>query len=175
MNAFGKRTMLATVVGITTLSLLGCANTVTIHYDQAATCYLFDSNPTGSPHTTTASGNGLFVIYKINSVQNTASGAQDFNFNPAKVYNGNQNFANNLSFDYLLQLAQAKTVPKGTTANNLGKLIIDSTANPKTDQKADFPLRYNSSSGESVLFVRDNQNAAPPFLDPCSPSNINSL
>jgi hypothetical protein len=103
------------------------------------------------------------------------SGAIDFNFNPTKVYNGNQNLANNQSFDYLLQLAQPHTVAKGTTATNLGRLVIDTTADHKTDQKADFPLRYNSDSGESVLLVRDNPNTPPPFLDPCSPSNINSL
>ncbi|GLQ91175.1 hypothetical protein [Dyella acidisoli] len=175
MKAFGKRIMLAAMVGTTTLSLIGCANTVTIHYNQSATCSLFDSNPTGSPHTTTQSSNGLFVIYKVTSVVNTSSGAQDFNFNPSKVYNGNQNFANNQSFDYLLQLAQPKTVAKGTTANDLGKLIIDTTADPNNDRKADFPLRYNSGQGESVLLVRDNPNTPPPFLDPCSPSNINSL
>lgn len=175
MRAPIKRIVFAAVMGITTLSVMGCSNTVTVHYDQAATCYLFDSNPTGQPHTTTSSQNGLFVIYKIKSIDNTSSGAKDFNFNPTKVYNGNQNFANNQSFDYLLQLAQPHTVAKGTTATNLGRLVIDTTADPKADQKADFPLRYNSGAGESVLLVRDNPNTPPPFLDPCSPSNINSL
>ena len=163
------------LTGAAMLYLAGCANTVTIHYDQVATCYVFDSNPTGSPHTTTQSGNGLFVIYKIKSIDNTSSGAKDFNFTPSKVYSGNQNIANNQSFDYLLQLAQPKTVAKGTTANDLGKIIIDTTADPKTDQKANFPLLYNSGSGESVLLARDNLNTPSPFLDPCSPSNINSL
>lgn len=175
MKAFGIRIMFGAVAGTAMLCLAGCSNTVTVHYDQVATCYLFDSNPTGSPHTTTSSNNGLFVIYKINSIDNTSSGAQDFNFAPSKVYSGSQNFANNQSFDYLLQLAQPKTVAKGTVANGLGKLIIDTTANPKTDQKANFPLLYNSGSGESVLLVRDNPNAAPPFLDPCSPANVNAL
>lgn len=175
MKASGKRIVLAAIMGITILSVMGCSNTVTIHYDQAATCYLFDSNPTGQPHTTTSSANGLFVIYKIKSIDNNSSGAKDFNFNPTKVYNGNQNFANNQSFDYLLQLAQPHTVAKGTTATDLGRLVIDTTADPKTDQKADFPLHYNSGSGESVLLVRDNPNTPSPFLDPCSPNNVNGL
>lgn len=175
MKAIGMRITSGLLAGIAMLCLAGCSNTVTVHYDQAATCFLFDSNPTGSPHTTTSSANGLFVIYKIKSIDNTSSGAKDFTFDPSKVYSGSQNMANSQSFDYLLQLAQAKTVAKGTVANNLGKLIIDTTADPKKDQKADFPLRYNSASGESVLLVRDNPNAAPPFLDPCSPGNINSL
>lgn len=175
MKDFGKRFIPIVLAGMGGLSLAACSNTATIHYDEVATCYLFDSDPTGSPHTTTASGNGLFVIYKVTSIENKASGAKDFNFTPHKVYSSGQNLANSQSFDYLLQLAQPKTVAKGTTATNLGKLIVDAVADPKTDQKADFPLYYNSSDGESVLLVRDNRDAKPKFLDPCSPASINGL
>src|ERR1700757_2589691 len=80
MKATGIRITLGMLTGAAMLCLAGCANTVTIHYDQVATCYVFDSNPTGSPHTATQSGNGLFVIYKIKSIDNTSSGAKDFNF-----------------------------------------------------------------------------------------------
>lgn len=176
MKTFSRCISFVAIVVSTALGLIACSDdTVTLHYDESATCYLFDSDPTGSPHTTTSSSNGLFVIYKINSIDNTKSGAKDFNFTPAKVYSGSQNFANNQSFDYLLQLAQPKTVPKGSVANNVGKIIINSSADPKKDQQANFPLYYNSSSGESVLLVRDNINTPPPFLDPCSPTAINGL
>ncbi len=65
--------------------MAGCKNTATIHFDELATCYLFDSEPTGAPHTTTPSGNGLFVIYRVTSIDNTNSGARDCNFTPATV------------------------------------------------------------------------------------------
>jgi hypothetical protein len=159
------------------LGLCGCANTVNVHYDEVATCAVFDTNPGGSPHTTTGAA-GLFVIYKITEFENTGSAAKAFHFEPTKVFTGsNHDHANSFQFDYLLtKLAQPKTVAKGTTAHDLGLLFIDvSSADPKTDKNVDFFLGYDSTGSESMLLTRDNLHALPAFQDPCSPASINGL
>lgn len=164
------------------LFLSACQNTVILHYRQPANCYLFDTDPTGSPHTTTSAGSGMFLFYDIVSIENKASGAKDFSFDPAKLYANGDSKGNTVpgspgaSFTYLLTgNAAPKPVPKGTTSGSLGRVVInlpsDDPAALKTTQ---INLLYKSASGESVLPVRD-AGPAPKFLDPCTPANVNAL
>lgn len=162
--------------------LAGCQNTVILHYRQPANCYLFDSNPTGSPHTTTSAGSGMFLFYDIVSIENKASGAKDFNFDPAKLFANGDSKGNTVpgtpgaSVTYLLTgNAVPKLVPKGTTSGSLGRVVINLPSDDPTALKtAQMNLLYKSASGESVLLARD-PGPAPKFLDPCTPANVNAL
>jgi len=171
--------LLAAMAG---LGLGACSNTATIHYKQPASCYIFDSDPTGSPHTTTSAGNGMFEFFDITSIENKASGAKDFNFMPNKLFanstvGGNTvNNAPGASFSFLIQTAQPKLIPKGTTVNGLGRIVINVAADdPQTEKTAKTNLLYKSAQGESVLLVRDPPDNPPQFLDPCTPTNVNAL
>jgi len=164
------------------LALAGCAgNLAIIHYSQPANAYLFDSDPTGSPHTTTSAGTGMFAFYCLNSIDNTDKNAATFNFDLSKVFVPNDpgNIPGNTSFNYLVQTAPAtKSVPAHTTSGALGRIVIDvAGAGDPGSKNAFFNLSYKSSGGESVLLVRDGGNTPPPvkFLDPVSPIHPNNI
>lgn len=174
-TSFARAILLASIASA---GLSACSNTAIIHYTQPANCYLFDSDPTGSPHTTTSAGNGMFEFYKITAIDNKASNAADFHFDPAKIFtrstvNGNSvdSFAGGPSFSFKVTTAKPTTVAKGTSAANLGRIVINvASDDPKSEKTAQTNLLYKSGSGESVLMVRD-PGPNPTFLDPCSPNN----
>ena len=168
----------ALLASIACAGLSACSNTVTVHYTQPANCYLFDSDPTGSPHTTTSAGQAMFKFYKITSIQNGASDPKDFNFDPKKLFTNStvgsntvQSFAGGPSFSFKVTTAKATVIPKGATVNGLGRVVVAvATDTPQSEKTAQTNLLYKSSNGESVLMVRD-AGPNPVFLDPCSPDN----
>jgi hypothetical protein len=177
----GSWAILSTVAG--TLAMTGCAhNLATIHYKQPANAYIFDSDPTGSPHETTSAGDGIFAFYCIETIENNDTNAQDFKFDASKVFvpQDPTNVAGNTSFNYKVQTAPSTlTVPAHTTSASLGRIVINvnGAGDPKSLKTQLLNLSYKSASGESVLLVRDG-GASPPaaqFLDPASPVNPNNL
>lgn len=168
------RKLLTFLVSVSMIGLCGCppiTNTVTITYEEAANFSEFDA-PNGSgglPVKTFASG--LFVAYKIDSIQNTASGATDFAWDPSLVY------VNTAPQSVVVggtlapfSTATARVVPKQTVSGSLGRIIIDVQGNPNDIKNADNNLNYHTPAGESVLFVR--KAATKQFLDPGTPSNL---
>jgi len=151
---------------------------VFINYTQPNNCYIFDNNPTGSPHTTTSAGNGMFMIYKISSIQNTEADAVDFNFKLSKIYAATPSQTpETIPIVPTAQTApDTKLVPKGTTATDLGRFVIKVAGDPNSLKTATQYLNYSSSSGESVLLVNtDSTSSGVPkakFLDPCTPNNL---
>jgi hypothetical protein len=160
----------------------GCGhNLAIIHYSQPANAFVFDSDPTGTPHTTTSAGDGLFAFYCINKIENTDTNAAPFTFAASKVFalNDPANRPGNASFSNQVQTAPAtKTVPAHTTSQPLGRIVIavPGVADPKA-LKVMLNLNYNSSGSDSVLMVRDGGSSPPPvkFLDPASPVHPNNL
>ncbi len=124
----------------------------------------------------------MFEFYDIVSIENKGSGAQDFNFDPGKLFangdiNGNTiSSSAGASFTNLLTgNAGPKLVPKGTTSGPLGRIVIAvPTDNPNGEKTAQTTLLYKSASGESVLLVRD-AGPQPKFLDPCTPATVQRL
>ncbi len=177
---FLQKILSATAIAIFIFGLSGCKKhqLVTIKYTQPANCYLFDSDPTGTPHNTAGAGNGMFMIYKIHSIENKEADAVDFNFKLTKIFAGNQN--ENPDEISIMPDAQnapdTKLVAKGTTATNLGRFVIKVAGDPNQMKTASQFLTYNSSSGESVLMVNQDSKPSgvpkPTFLDPCSPNNL---
>lgn len=177
---FLKKFLSSIAIAFSILGLGACKKhqLVIIRYSQPANCYVFDNNPGGSPHTTTSAGNGMFMIYKISSIQNTEADAVDFNFKLSKIYANNPSeVPGTIPIVPTAQTApETKLVPKGTTANNLGRFIINVAGDPNQLKTATQFLNYNSSSGESVLMVNEDStsNGVPKakFLDPCTPNNL---
>jgi hypothetical protein len=159
-------------------AMLGCNNNlVSIHYTQPANAYVFDNNPTGSPHTTTGAANGMFVVYCINQIENTDSQALDFPFTLSKVYAQNtSNISGNTSLDQWVKTASDKLIPKGTISGNIGRIVVHIDGDPLSLKTAIQNLSYNSSSTDSVVMVRDGGSPppAPKFLDPMTPGNVPS-
>ena len=125
---FLKKILSSIAIASSILGLGACKKhqLVIIKYTQPANCYIFDNNPGGSPHTTTSAGNGMFMIYKISSIQNTEADAVDFNFKLSKIFASNPNeVPGTIPIVPTAQTApDTKLVPKGTTASNLGRFVI---------------------------------------------------
>jgi hypothetical protein len=175
-----KKIISSIAIAVAIFGLSGCAKKqlVIINYTQPANCFIFDSDPTGTPHTTTSAGNGMFMIYKISSIQNTEADAVDFDFKLSKVFAGDQSqVPDTIPIVPTAQTAPAtKSVPKGTTASNLGRFVIKVAGDPNQLKTATQFLTYNSSTGESVLMVnqdsKPNQTPKAQFLDPCHANNL---
>ncbi len=170
----------ATVIAVSIFGLSGCKKhqLVTIKYTQPANCFIFDSNPTGTPHTTTSASGGMFMIYKIHSIENTEADAVDFNLKLSKIFASNQN-ENPDEIPIVPDAQNApdnKLVPKGTTATNLGRIVIKVLGDSNQLKTTAQFLTYNSATGESVLMVNQDTKPSgvpkPTFLDPCSPNNL---
>jgi hypothetical protein len=177
---FLKKILSSMAIASSILGLGACKKQqlVIIKYTQPANCFVFDPNPGGTPHTTTSAGNGMFMIYKISSIQNTDPDAVDFNFKLSKIFASNPNeVPGTIPIMPTAQTApDTKLVPKGTTANNLGRFIINVAGDPNQMKTATELLKYNSSSGESVLMVntdaKPNEVPKAKFLDPCTSNNL---
>jgi len=177
---FLKKILVSTAIISSILGLGACKKhqLVLINYTQPANCWEFDSNPGGSPHTTTTAGNGMFMIYKISSIQNTEADAVDFNFKLSKIYAAvPSQTPETIPIVPTAQTApDTKSVPKGTTATNLGRFIIKVAGDPNSLKTATQYLNYSSSSGESVLLVNTDSTSSgvpkPKLLDPCTANNL---
>ena len=158
------------------LGLTGCNNNlVTIHYSQPANAYVFDQDPTGSPHTTTSASNGMFMIYCIGQIENHDTNAKDFNLKLSKLHATNDpaDVSGSTSLDQWVKTASDQTVKAGTTSPKIGRIIVRVDGDPTTMKNQPENLFYSSSSGESVLLVREGGNS-PKFLDPLQPNNVPS-
>jgi hypothetical protein len=135
------------------LVLVGAAacNThpVIIHYAQRVNSDLYDTNPTGSPHTTTSGGNTVFYITKI---ENPSDG-KTFHFKPSRVYLGNPSNAGwSQSWAFTAVgpwRAQDMTIDPGTSKTNVGCVAV-----PTGSAAGEFTyfLLYDSSKdNDSVL------------------------
>jgi hypothetical protein len=164
------------------LGLVACnKDLVTIHYNQPANAYIFDSDPIGIPHTTTSAGDGIFAFYCINAIENKDTNAHDFNFDVSKIYvNDNlHSIAGDVSFNFMVQTAPSTLkVPAYSTSSTLGRVVVNISGGLDPNNLGALDdLYYNSSAGESVLLERDDFNNPPPaqFLDPASPIHPDNL
>ena len=135
------------------LALIGTAactkHPVIIHYAQRVNSDLYDSNPTGSPHTTTSGGNTVFYITKI---ENPANG-KTFHFKPSRVYIGSPSNAGwSQSWAYTAVgswRAQDVTIDPGTSKTNVGCVAVPTGS--EADGHTWFMLYDSSKEDDSVL------------------------
>lgn len=147
--------------------------TVVIEYEEAAVFSEFDAPPApgGSVPIKTFAGQGLFVAYRIISIQNKATGAKDFSFDPNKLFVNSTptaKMAGGARAPY--STVKPMLVQKGTTASPVGRIIINVPGDPNDIKNSDINLLYESGNGESVLFNR--RAAAKQVLDPATPSAL---
>lgn len=166
----------AAVAAISAIGLLlgGCqpiTYTVTIDYAKVGVCGLFQEDPGSSPQETQAAGEGVYVVYVIKSIANTASGAKDFPFDPTLLYATRDSsipgppFSNHFT-------AGAQTVGAGTTATDVGWLAINIPGDPNDLQMANDNLNYQTPSGQSVLLNEVSSSTAIIGAGTCTPANV---
>ncbi|MFN0034525.1 MAG: hypothetical protein ACKVUS_05615 [Saprospiraceae bacterium] len=190
--------LLITVILPVTLLILGLSgcdgcnpidNTVVIEYEETAVFSEFDTPPPpgGLLPIKTFAGQGLFVTFRIISIQNKASGAKDFSFDPHKVYSDSKPRAK-MSGGVLspYSTVNPRLVQKGTTASPVGRIILLIEGDPIEIKKSDNFLLYESGAGESVIFTRrvtqlagpgETAIVTPTFtrkqnLQPATPNNL---
>lgn len=179
-RCIGGRAVMAVVAAFAMASVACSHNLATIHYSQPANAYLFDSDPTGTPHSTTSAGDGLFAFYCIGAIENNDTNAKDFTLDLTKLYATPDpgSAANNTSFSYLVQTVKTPfVVPAHTTSGKVGRVVIDVTGIDPQTKTPMLNLGYRSGKGESVVLVRDGGVNAPAvkFLDPASPVHPNNI
>jgi hypothetical protein len=166
----------AAVAAVTAIGLLigGCQPidyTVTIDYAKVGVCGNFQENPGSSPQQNQEAGEGVFVVYAIQSIANTASGAKSFAFDPTLLFvNGGGSLAGMPFSSHFT--AHAQTVSAGTTAKNVGWLALNVTGDPKDLQAADDNLLYHTPNGESVLLDEVSNSTAIIGAGTCNPANV---
>jgi len=145
---------------------------VTITYDQPANCYVWDPDPTATPHSTTGAGNGMFVIYKIASIK---TGTMDFNFKVNKLFVADlDQHSGNTGWGGPFETAKDQIIPKNTTKNNLGRIIIYVAGDPQELKDKRLYLSYDVPSNDPEPVAPFSVGPNPKFLDPCTgkPNNI---
>jgi hypothetical protein len=169
MQRAAKLARMSLLTCIAGASLSACANTAIVHYVQPANCHVitYESSP-GVTQSKTA-GAGIFSVYKITTIENNASGAANFAFDPNKLY---AKGGNSTTFGSTVNTVKPTTVLKGQTAQGLGKIVLTVPSATWESEKTDqTDLLYKSGSGESVLMVRDS-GPAPQFLAPCTATAV---
>ena len=167
------RKILALLVTASLIGFCGCPpinNTVIITYEEDADFSEFDTpnDSGGLPIKTFASG--LFVAYKIDSIQNTAAGATNFTFDPTLFYDNTSPESHLVGGPLAPYSAPSRVVPPGTVASSVGRIILDVQGDPNSIKNDNNHLFYHTPSGESVILTR---NTVPKqFLDPGMPSNL---
>ncbi len=174
ISKFRMSLMLIVLLAITGLSSCDkpIENTVVIEYEETAVFSEFDAPPApGGVPIKTFAGEGLFAAFKIISIQNEATGAKDFSFDPNKVYVNSApqaKMAGGVLSPYSTAVSQL--VLKGTTSFLGGRIIINIPGDPNVLKNGDNLLLYESQNGESVIFVR--RAIAKQILDPGTPNNL---
>ena len=143
---------------ILTLLILGCIlftgcskKTVKIRYQHYVS---FQSAQDKNGNMITAGQGEFFAMFYILCVDNTMENAVNFSFDPKKFYTSDQEetVLNVLNNDFGLKNPIA--VAAGQKKTNLGFIIFKMKGGASGNQME--TLRYNTSSGESVLPWRDS-------------------
>lgn len=156
-------------------TLIGCARTVTFKYSHLANCHVFQS----SPNSTTDAGEGLYRLYRINSIQNHGSSKAKFFFKEEHLYApaaGNGPYSStSINAHIVAELASDKTVDIGATVNDVGKVFIRVPLSGDLNaQKFSFtPLGYSGGSSVTTNFIQEAPSN-PGWHEPCTTSGVYS-
>jgi len=170
-----RRTTILTTAAAAAIGLLatGCqpaTNTVTINYTKVGVCGSYEPNPGASPEEVQFA-NPTFVVYTITSIDNTASGAKDFPFDPNLLYSVGGGSLAGAPFSEIFT-ANAQTVNAGSTANNPGWLALDVPDDVKDAQNAQVNLFYHTPAGQSVLLNETDNGTAIINGGICTPASV---
>ena len=143
---------------------------VVIHYSQVANFPKFDETP-GDPnpfHPTINSFDGMFIIYRIDSIDNNTPlfGGVNFDFKLANLFATKRDEqSGNPGLDKFLKSApDQKTIPSGKSASGLGTIVIRVAGAPLSLMTAVAPLHY-CAPGINVSMARNSPKSVPQFID----------
>jgi hypothetical protein len=152
------------------------SQSVIIHYVQKVNSDLYDTDPTGSSHTTTNGGN---AVYYITEIQNPSNGKM-FNFEPERLYyynqsSGSRNNAWSQSWAYSALealgslAAQSTTIDPGITRTAIGCIAVPIGSDPIGMYH--YSLRYdNKPDNDSIILLEDSGDSIPNV--PLSPDEL---
>jgi hypothetical protein len=147
------------------------SNKIVIRYWQPANFYVFkNDNTTTSPGTS-----GMFVIYKITSIQNLyplfGADSKFFDFKLPNLFAVKPSqISGNTSLDpYFKSAPNSKTVPPGDFITNLGTFVVNVSGDPKSLKTAKIDLSYKSVQGLNISVLREPNLSGPIFEDSMTP------
>lgn len=138
--------------------------TVVIRYTPLLNTSAVSSGGGNSP-----AGPGVFRFYKITSIENKGTNAQNFHFSNGRIFVNKPNKAELLHVkrsDGSVYSDQGleEDVAAQTTSTNVHYLVLyDADGTPGAEEWA--PLRYdNSKTKDSILFVQEPSSPKPPYV-----------
>lgn len=146
---------IASCAVLAALGLTACQkHPVIIHYAQRVNSDLFDSDPTGSPHTTTGGGNSLFFITKIEN----PAGGKVFHFKPSRLFIGQKTNGGGWTQSWAFSAvgpwkAGDATVAPGSSKTNVGCVAVPTGT--EAGKFAWFMLYDSAVEDDSVLLTRE--------------------
>lgn len=160
--------------GCTSSAATTISDTASITYRQVGACNGYvagqganGGGPIGETDATHAGANSAYVIFRIDTIDNTQS-SLDFAFDPARLENGPDHVDTNLSFAQDLQLAALSptTITHGTSDTKSGFLVMvvqTSTADGASEaNRTKYALNYDNLSGgqhgPGVVFLKQNSD-----------------
>jgi hypothetical protein len=153
-------------------------NIVTINYEQVGACNGFN-NGSG---VTSVGPKAAYVIFRISSIDNKGSAAQDFNFDPNRLFvsgTSPQAFASTtLNLAKINPFAvKSRFVAKGTTEtlNGAAIAVVSTAANDGASEanNSSYTLAYEIPSGGQgvVLVKKDPSRTSWPSTPDCTSIN----
>jgi hypothetical protein len=137
----------------------------TIKYEQVGGCQ-------GAGHTFAGTG-AAFIVFRIDSIDNTASGSRDFDFDPNKLYLGSDPRAD-VKTTYGVSLGNpfvtyGQLVAAGSRASSIGDvfaIVAGPTISGNRIEK--FTLYYATPAGtEGVLLSDQGHDTTFPYSGDC--------
>jgi hypothetical protein len=150
-------------------------DTVTIHYDQIGACNGFGTGSGG----TSSGPNAAYEVFRISTIENTASSARTFDFDPNKLFvNSTSPRAYTSTQLNLAQVnpfyATSRTVAPGATESLNGAVIAivqTSATNGASEANAtSYNLLYEGGSGaQGVNLIKGNPDQTSwPQIEDCT-------
>jgi hypothetical protein len=167
------KTLISALLLLCTASSAFCATSATIEYSHLGNCHVYATSGTS----TTGAGNGFFMLYRINVIENSSGSSSAFQFKVNRLFVDNiaNNLNNNGANILITNKATDKSVPVGTKITGVGKLFIrvPLSGNLQLQKLTTKLLKYNpSSASETVFLVK--KAPSPAWMDPCTSSFVNS-
>jgi hypothetical protein len=138
--------------------------TVVIHYTPLLNTSKLASGGGDGP-----AGPGVFRFYKITSIENMATNAQNFHFSNGHIFVNEPDKAELLHVKrsdgslYSDQGLEEDVAPHTTSSNVHYLVLYDVNGTAGAEEWA--PLRYdNSETKDSILFVPEPSNPKPPYI-----------
>jgi hypothetical protein len=180
----GRYVIVLIIVTVAVVALAGCDDDarVQVEYEQLANFYTYKLSSGSS--STTGAGDGMFILYKINRIANTGTGAKPYVFDNYKVIaiTADQLSSGVPSGDNILlgsKLVTNLTVQPGQTKVNPGCIIKHAlTSNPQAlaNTSALVNVTHQQSASQPVSMFRvPGDTTTAVIIGPALPATVQNL